>query len=251
MRRDSQTTHDGLEVGGVTAATIRRWKAILAGALFATFAAPNLARATSSENVCYRSKAAMICFGWNGGEYVCSGVFGFANPRMPLFLGLEREAARRGRRFEVQFGQYPKKLVLDGHPLDVADTRESSELAEALAEALGCEVAPRYVVPAFSIQLELLPAGSEASVSVKEWSHRLRSSVRDLGVISHSGDCDLMPLRSYVYPDGRIGVRYGLFATFSDAWRDAEALGLRREHLQIVRTTLRADSLQLYFGAYS
>jgi hypothetical protein len=225
---------------------------ILAVAPFLSFAIANLGWATSSENVCYRSKTATICFGWNGGgEYVCSSVFSFASARMPLFLGLEREAARRGRHFEVQYGQFPKKVVIDGRPLDVADTSESTELADALSQALGCEARPVSIVPAFSIQLELLPTGSEVSARMKEWSERLSYRGSDLGLISHEGDCDLSPLWSHVYKDGRTGVRYGLFATFSGAWRDAAALGFDRGLLQIVRTKLRADSLHVYFGPRS
>jgi hypothetical protein len=70
----------------------------------------------------------------------------------------------------------------------------------------------------------------------------------DRGLLSHSGDCDLQALWTNTYRCGRTGVRYGVFETFPSAWQGVAALQLEGNQQQIVKTLLRADSLNIYFA---
>jgi hypothetical protein len=231
-----------------------RGKAVLLSCIVtAAMAVTRDAAATSSEWLCYTSPTAKIRLAWNGPfEIACSSIFGFANPRMPLFLGLEREATRRGRHFSVEdWGWTQHTLSIDGVPVSLPGPLKTSELARVIADSLGCNVVPRRVVPLLSIQIELLPPGADAKTRVKAWSGRALWPCDDLGVLSHCGDCNLTPFWSHRYDDGSVGIRYGLFRTYADAWRSADTLRLRSYGPQIVKTFLKAHSLNVYFGGES
>ncbi|MFN8178074.1 MAG: hypothetical protein U0167_09100 [bacterium] len=168
---------------------------------------------------------------------------------MPLYLGLEKEAALRGRRFAVIDGYgYRPEMSVDGNPVSLAGWDKSSELSQILTEVLGFEAPPRYVVPVFSIQLDLLPPRRDPRPFVRAWEERVPFPPNDLGLLSHEGDCDLQPFWTHTYADGTIGIRYGVFDTYSAAWKAVTFLQWAPHQPQIVKTRLRADSLNVYFG---
>ncbi|MGH2571709.1 MAG: hypothetical protein ACRDGR_10810 [bacterium] len=230
-----------------------------AATIAAGLAVANTASATSSESLCYRSSTATICFQWNGpAEFMCRSIFGQANQWMPTFLGIEKEARRRGRHFLVRAGHYPQEVSVDGRPLELPARLGWPDLAQVVAEAIGCDVVARDAVPVFSIQLELLPRGVDAAARVRHWRKELRPILfqlaldlgeleGDLGLLSHYGDCDAAPIWLHNVPDEGTAVRYGVFPTFSSAWHGIATLGVQHADPQIVRTTLRTDSLNLYF----
>ena len=225
--------------------------ATLALALALALAHPAPASATVSEFLYYTSPTATLGCEANGPvQSAGRAVFVLANDRLPVILGLEKAAARRGRRFTVIDGAFRQEIRIDGVPVELGYVRhEWSELVDILTKSLGCEPAPPvYLVPAFSIQVELLPAGSDVAAPLKAWSFRRDNPEQDLGLLSHSGDCGFPPYWTHTYAEGRIGIRYGVFATVSAAAEAIATLGWEHSQPQIVRTTLRADSVNTYFG---